>query len=630
MAEVKFPAQEAVEHVGATMRFMRQTAERWLATTEDAIRALGAWRPTPEGTPPNLQPQNVVAMAQPDIAPPDPTLLGEVGDLAAPAYEDLRALVDAFEPYDPGEFNPTSPLPNIPQPPAPIDTSGAPVRPTLNEVALPPEPDMTLPVPEPLDTITVPGIPTITVPTFDVGQIPVFSTDPPDLALNWQSGTYTPLAVTELAATIRAMLAGDYGMPKPVQDALWAASVDRARAAERQAVETALDDWAARGFEMPPGMLAGQVQAARDAATLAAQAASREVFTQAAQWQIENLRTAVAQGIALESMWSQHWNQIEQRTLEAARVMVELTKDQFNLVVTAFNTQVARVQMLREVFEASLRAELAKLEILKAELEAAQLRGTLNEQKVRIYATRLEGVKTLAAVFSARLDGAKIRADLERSKLDGYKTDVDAWGEKLRAEKSRFDAYDSQVRGEATKAQAYEAEARAYAARVQAASDRNAARNRVAEMQLRAVEASVQKFLGLLQGAVAHVSARRDAIGARAQAYSADAQRYAEQLRYATAGQDVQIRAQEASVRNNMAYFDTVSRQFDSRQARLIQASLALKDALTAAGQMSAQMAAGAMSAIHAQASISGSGSSSIGYSESHDYKYNMTPDAPE
>ena len=86
------------------------------------------------------------------------------------------------------------------------------------------------------------------------------------------------------------------------------------------------------------------------------------------------------------------------------------------------------------------------------------------------------------------------------------------------------------------------------------------------------------------------------------------------------------MRAKEASLRNNLAFFDTVSRQFDSRMQRLLQMSVAIKDALASAGQMTAQMAAGAMSAIHASASISGSGSVSTGYNYSWDMTKSTEP----
>ena len=75
-------------------------------------------------------------------------------------------------------------------------------------------------------------------------------------------------------------------------------------------------------------------------------------------------------------------------------------------------------------------------------------------------------------------------------------------------------------------------------------------------------------------------------------------------------------------MRNNIAYFEALSRQFDARMQRMLQISLAMKDAMGAAGQMSAQMAAGAMSAIHASASISGSGSDSYSNSRSVSYSY--------
>lgn len=616
--------QEAIRQVDSTITFMMSTANEWLNTTQDAIVSLGQWQPAAEGTPPNLQPDQVEPRDLPEFPPPDPTMFGEVGDLTVPGWEDLSSLVDEFDPYDPGDFNPTTSLPNIPDPPAPIDTSGAPSRPAIADVTLPPDPDFSMPVAPGLADITIPPVPTITIPDIDIDQVPVFDTPVPDLAFTWEEQDYTPQVLAELTATIKAMLAGDFAMPQVVQDALFAAAIDREDRIAQKAEADAFDAWAGRGFDMPPGMLVEQVNAARERAELAANSLSRDVFTKAAQWQIENLRTAVAQGIALESMWSGHWNQVAQRAFDAARVLVEVAKDQFNLHASAFNLAIANITAKRDVFEARLRGELAKLDVMRAELEAAQLTGTINEQRVRVYTSQLEGVRVIAAVFSERLNAAKIRADNERSKIDLYKTDVEAWAERLRADKTRFDAYESRVRGESAKVGAYEAEARAYAATVAAAADRNAARNRVVEAKLQAIEVATRKFLGLLQGNLGVVTSRRDAISARAQAFGADTERWGQQLRYAAQGEEIRIRAQEATMRNNLAYFDTISRQFDSRMQRLLQAGVALKDAIAQAGQMSAQMAAGAMSAIHASANISGSGSES----SSTNYSYDMTPDA--
>lgn len=614
--------QEAIRHVDAAMQFMTEAANEWLAKTEVSINNIGSWTPPIEGTPPDLRPIEVVTGELPTFAAPDPQILGEVGDLQLPNYEDLQHLVQDFDLADPGPFQPTTALPVMPPAPAPLTTTNAPARPTLNPVAIPAAPDMTLPAAPALDALTLPAMPTITIPPFDVGQIPVFDTDVPDLAFDWQEQPYNPLAVNELATTIKAMLAGDFAMPKPVQDALFAAAVEREDTTARRAIAAATDDWAARGYTMPPGMLVEQANAAREQAALQANALSREVFTKAAEWAIENLRTAVAQGIALEAMWAEHWNNIAQRAFQAAGIMLDAVKNQFDMQATAFNMRLQTLQARRDVFEALLRAEMAKLDILRAQIESEQLKGTINEQKVRIYSTQLESVKVLADMYGTKLQGAKILSEIERDKLEAYKTDVEAWGEKLSAEKTRFDAYDSQIRGETAKVQAYEAEARAYAATVSAAADRNNTRMRFTEARIQTIDASMRKFLGMLQAQTATVSARRDAISARAQAYAADIQRWSEQMRYAGQAEEIKIRAQEASVRNNIAYFEVLSRQFDARMQRMLQISLAMKDAMSSAGQMSAQMAAGAMSAIHASASISGSGSDSYSNSRSVSYSY--------
>ncbi|EED37784.1 MULTISPECIES: hypothetical protein [Stenotrophomonas] len=620
--DTKNAYQEAIRNVNNAMEYMMGAAGEWLGRTETSIHNLGRWTPAQELTPPDIRPSEVVVGDMPTFTPPDPNLLGEVGEVVPPPYEDLLHLIDDLDLDDPGPFQPSVGLPVMPATPAPLNPGAAPERPAVNPVELPVEPDLTLPAAPSLEALTLPPVPQVDIPPFDVEEVPTFNTDVPSLRFDWQEQEYSPMALNELSASIKQMLAGGFAMPQAVQDALWAAAVEREDATARKAISAAADDWAARGYTMPPGMLVEQVNAVREQAALNANGHSRDVFSKAAEWAIENLRTAVAQGIALESMWSQHWQQTAQRAFQGAEVMLGAMKDEFNLHAAAFGLRLQSIQAKREVFEARLRAELAKLDILRAQIEAEQLKGTINEQRVRIYTSQLEGVKVLADMFSTRLQGAKIRSEIERDKIDAYKVDVEAWDARLSAEKTRFEVYDSQVRGEVAKVQAFEAEARAYAATVSAASDRNNSRLRVIEAKLSATDASVRKFLGLLQSQTAVVAARKDAITARAQTYAADTQRWGEQMRYAGQAEEIRVRAQEASVRNNIAYFEVVSRQFEARMQRLQQVALALKDAMSSAGQMSAQMAAGAMSAIHASASISGSGSASDSTSVSRSYNY--------
>lgn len=624
MPEYRNAYQDSIAEVRDKMAYLVSVSERWTDVAGESIEALGGWEPLPEGTPPNITVGVIHQTALPELPAPNPQLFGDVGNLTVPSLDDLSSLVGSFDPYDVGPFSPTTGLPTIPSPPSPIDTSGVPTKPTLNTITTPSDPDYPQPVVGEMQTLTLPSVPTINIPTFDVDEIPLFETPPPPLELHWTEQPYQPLVQNELTVTIKAMLDGGFAMHPVVELALFAAVRDREETIVRAALDDARDEWAGRGFDMPPGMLAERINDLRDKHQLAMNAVSRDVHSKAAQWQIENLRTAVAQGIALEGIWTQHWDQLNARALEAARAVVELTKDGYNLLVIAFNTKLASIQAKREVFEALLRAELAKIEIFKAQIEGEALKGQINEQTVRIYTAQLEGVRVIAQIFGEKINAAKLRADIELSKLAVYKTEVDAWSTRIQADKVRFDAYEAQTRGAAALVGAYEAESRAYAAQVSAAGERNNSRLAIINARMRAIEISVQKFLGELQSGVAQIAARRDAIAARAQAWGADVAYSSEKMKYLAQGEEIKVRVQEGNVRNNLAYFETISRQFDAQATRVLARGNAIQAAMAAVAQTAAQLSAGATSAIHVQAGIQGSGS----VTESYNHSYNETPTA--
>ena len=78
------------------------------------------------------------------------------------------------------------------------------------------------------------------------------------------------------------------------------------------------------------------------------------------------------------------------------------------------------------------------------------------------------------------------------------------------------------------------------------------------------------------------------------------------------------LQSQEARLRNALAGVEIASRQYDNAQARLLQQAGLMKDALTAVGSMTSQLAAGAMSALHVSTSMSGSASASGSTSNSY------------
>lgn len=595
---------------------MTQRADDSQEAALEAIKQLASFTPPAEGVAPDLRPGTITPGTLPAVAAPNAQLFGTVDGIVEPVFDDLQSIVDGLDAGTAPVFDPSIVGINIPNAPAPIDTSGAPVRPTINDVVLPPDPDVVVPPAPEMVAITIPGAPTLNLPTFDA-TVPTFDDVPPTVPLDWAEPVYVGTNLTELAASIKAMLRGDYGMPPGIQDALFEAARAREDRTARKAVDDAYTDFAARNFSMPPGMLVEQVNVARQNNQLQANEASRDVLSKAAQWQIDNLRAAVSQGIALESALIEQFNQMAQRSLEAARLRVQVEFDRFNLHVAAHNAKMSYINAMVAVFQAKVQEELSKLELFKAEIEAEQLKGTINEQSTRIYAAKLQALSTIVDMFKAKLDGVKTKSDIEKSKIDVYRADVSAYAERLQADKTRFDAYESQVKGESAKAGIIDAEARAFAATVQAYESGNNVKIATVQAKLRAIEVAVTKFTGMLGAERERVNAELAAIQAQSSAYSADVGRYSAQVTFSSQQNELLIRAAEASVRNNMAYFDVVSRQYDAHQTRLIESARLQKEAIVAAGTMATQLGAGAMSATHVQASLSGAGSASTSWSDS-------------
>jgi hypothetical protein len=616
------PATLVEQHI-ADMTNQATTA---VAQTNESIEALANFNVPSEGTAPNLVPAPVTPGDAPDVAVPDPQLFGQIDQINEPPFEDFQSLVDAVDVGEPPTFNPSIVSINVPDAPPDIDTSGAPVRPDIVQPDLPPDPDIVMPAEAQMLAITLPGAPTINLPLFDT-DVPVFDDQVPATLLDWQEPTYTGTNLTELSATIKAMLAGGYAMPPVVQDALFAAAREREDKTAHKAVDDAYEDFASRNFSMPPGMLAEQVNVARQNNQLQANSQSRDVLTKAAEWQIENLRTAVSQGIALESALIEQFNQIAQRSFEASRLRAQMEFDRFNLRVSAYNAKMAGINAMVAVFQAKVQAELSKLDVYKSEIEAQQLIGQINEQAVRIYTSKVQALGEIVDMFRAKLDAVRIKSELETQKIELYRADVQAYAERLNADKTRFDAYTARVQGESAKAGMLESEARAFAATVQAYESGNNVKIAVVQARLQSIGTSVQKFTALLQAERERVQSELAAIQAQSAAYSADVGRYSAQVTFATQRNELLIRSQEATVRNNMAYFDVVSKEYDARQTRLIETARLQLQAIQAAGQMAAQVAAGALSATHVQASLSGAGSASTSWSQSSSYSESHTYD---
>lgn len=523
---------------------------------------------------------------------------------------------------------PEGPLISIPEAPT-MQIPQAPARPAIDtHVDVPAPPSLVLPDMEQLEQLTLPSFTFPQLPTFDATPPDPSGLTVPNVFINWEEPTYQSEVLDDLVAQVRSMMGGGTGLPPAVEDALFSRARERSSAETKRDIQQAVDTWAARDFSMPPGMLVKQVDVAREQARLRSAELNRDITIEAAKWEIENIRFAVTQGMALEQLNQNLHENIVKRLFEAARFQAEAHIQVFDAQVALFNAQNAAFETLAQVYRTKLDGALAHLTAYKTAVEGQAALGEINQQRVEVFKAKLDAVQSSVEVYKGLMQGAQVRADVIKSQFEMYRSEVQAFAETIAAEKVKFDAYDSRMKGEATKASVFDAQARAYAATVQAVSSQADVKVKEGQLRIEATQASIAKYMGDIEAYKAQLDAGLKAAQYSTEVFRAQMEGYKATADITVAEADLKGRYAEMATRTNIAYAEMQIASYSAQMQNSVQQAQIALESAKAVGQYSAQLAAGAMSAAHVSASISGSGSATVSgtgtesISTNHNYNY--------
>lgn len=549
-----------------------------------------------------------------------------VGD--APILQGVGGLLRDLEIQADWDLPALPPAPSVSIGDAPVlNAVEKPVRPVVDtDIAIPDAPDIVLPQMEALAEIVL--------PVFEFPQLPNFDGVPPspdgiavpDAFLNWNEPKYKSELLDDLIGQVGAMMKGGTGIPPVVEDALFARARERDGAETERAVQEVVQAWASRGFTLPQGVLDRQVAAVREQGRLKAAELNRDILIQAATWEIENLRFAVQQGIAVEGLLENIHENMLNRLFEAAKYSAEAQINVFNARIGLFNAQNQAFSTLADVYRTKLDGVRAKLEAYKAALEGQAVIGDLNRQKVDIFRAKLEAVNMNVERYKTMMSAASLRADVVAKQFDMYRADIQAYTEELNAEKLKLDAYQTALQGEKAKVEVYQAQTQAFASTVQAVSNKADVFVKQANLRMDAAKLGLQEYSAKIDAYKAQLQAEMDKLQYETQAFSAQVEAWKAGASVSTAEAEMKAKYADMTRQTNIAYAQMQIEQYRANvQQAMSEAQLAL-EAAKAHGAYSAQLAAGALSAQHVSASISASHgvSESRGQSESvsHNYSY--------
>jgi hypothetical protein len=417
-----------------------------------------------------VQPPSVsnYAIYTPDKAPtlqPVPTA-DHIGELPEnPQYVDVDAVTLDEYPDKP----PSAPAPSFSDTkPVPYSPTFAP-SPSLKSVSNPTFGDHTSGILAPLPrAILLPTPPTVNWDGIDLSTtLPTFNMTPPDAhEFQFTPDTYQVQILQSIKPVIQSMLAGNSGLPTAVEDAIWQRAAERESVLAFQAEQEALQSYASKGFTLPGGPLNAALARVRQDAQDKKSTLSRDVMIRQHEVQIEQLKFAVAQGLAYENLFMQQYAVVQGMRLEAAKFSVQIALSVFQAWVSKFQVDAELVRIQLETKREQIQLNLGKLQGWRDQLEGQRLIGTLNQQDIDLYNGRLNAVLTDARIYETEVNSAKLVLDENMQLIQQAKLLTDQEMAKLQAKEIESHLYIADIQAEATKQQTWATRSQTFVAQM--------------------------------------------------------------------------------------------------------------------------------------------------------------------
>lgn len=391
-----------------------------------------------------------------------------VADISATAPVYTPTDIDDLEDVPVPEFTKAAPTLEIPAAPSSALPS-VPTAPSITDPVLPSAPVVTLPTAPTVGTITLPEPPSIEIPAFTM-TLPVDDLVAPSNDFAFFEELYSSALLDALQAKLLADLEnGGYGIEPTDEAALW----DRARARELEGamaeMETILVEGAARGFPMPPGDLNVALQRSHQNLQDKVSTIGRDIALRRSELYVESRKFTMTEVKALENILIGYHNSVMERSLNAAKAVLDASIQIFNAQVARYNARLESYKTEASVFESRVRAALAQVEIFRVTMEGKRLEADLQKVQVDVYNAQLNGVNAVINLYKTQMEAAQIQANIEQLRIQAFRALVDAYQAQVQAKVAEFNMFESRIKGEVAKMNAFESEVRAYTATVEGA-----------------------------------------------------------------------------------------------------------------------------------------------------------------
>lgn len=538
------------------------------------------------------------------------------------------APVSPFEVPEPTPFSVDAPNLTDFDAPAKFDRS-APTAPDLPVREYPDAPDETIPAPPTLRELSLPDDPELIEVSFDMA-VPEQLDDVPDAVFIFSEPDYVSSLLDRINGTLLGYLEGfATGLPPEIEQQIW----DRAR--RRTSIATARlkaqlnRGWSASGWDMPGGDLQNKHYEAEQEAVNNDIAESRAIAIAQAELQQRNIQFALTTATQLEALLLQHHDNVQQRSLEAARYAVQSAVELHGLKVAEFNGNVELYKAVSQVVRDRMANELAKLEQFKAKLEGQKLIGELNQQDLSNYREQINAVVALFGLYDSKLRAVKMQLEGDALVLSRFDAEIKSFDSEIKAKSLEYDGFKAEQDAENNKTERFKALTAAHAEEMNAFRTLVDARKNKQDAELEINQRiPLEVFKQRSESIRTLVQAESERLRALSDTAKTHAQIYETETRAESARIDAEVNVQENELKHLIAKADIKIESLKANISSELSKLGLLSDAARAGSQVAAQLAAASLSAVNLSASIGNSMSTSESksisdsFSESHVYTH--------
>jgi hypothetical protein len=508
---------------------------------------------------------------------------------------------------------------NLPAVPSPLDID-APLKDftITTDFDYPVAPTDELPTVPTLIDLSLPTLATIDLPVFDLDFPTSNSLVVPGMTFSFSESAYSSDLLTSVKGELLSRLSGGTGLSPVVEQAIWDRGRDREQLASLQAERALLSERSQTGFSRPSGAaLSALDQIVQDTQSKLIDL-SREIMIKQAELEQENIKTSIQQTIALEDILVREYMAIAQRSFEVAKYIQDTQIEIFKMAVSKYTSEVEAYKSFSIAYTSRVQAELSKVEIFKAEIDAQKLIGDINEQNIKIYLAQLDGIKTNVETYKILVETVSERLKAEGLKLEIFKADIDAYAAQVKAKADEFSIYSEQIKGELAKVEVFDSSVKAFTSRIQAYASQADVSIKKAETETAIQGLNVKKYEADVEAFIKQVQADQLIYQSAVDIYRGESQLYIADAEVGKSAAELSLKNSENTINQNKHTADIAIENARITLASLQASYNATLEGKKAAGSIYQAIGSSSLAAVNVSAQLQGS--TSIGASESHNY----------